>query len=96
MEFVATVAQSMGPEALAQYIIPGEYLNRLAAASGIESLGLIKTPEQLQQEQQQQQQQAQQAALLNQAGQLAKSPIAEKLYDEQQGQQTVASSPPES
>ena len=96
MEFVATVAQSMGPEALAQYIIPGEYLNRLAAASGIESLGLIKTTEQLQQEQHQQQQQAQQAALLNQAGQLAKSPIAEKLYDEQQGQQTVASSPPES
>ena len=90
MEFVATVAQSMGPEALAQYIIPTEFLNRLAAASGIEALGLIKTPEQLSQEQEQAQQQAQQQEILSQAGQLANTPIAEQFaqqIDEQQNQQ---------
>ena len=90
MEFVATVAQSMGPAALAQYIIPTEFLNRLAAASGIEALGLIKTPEQLSQEQEQAQQQAQQQDILSQAGQLANTPIAEQFaqqIDEQQNQQ---------
>ena len=96
MEFVATVAQSMGPEALAQYIIPTEFLNRLAAASGIEALGLIKTSEQLSQEQEQAQQQAQQQEILSQAGQLANTPIAEQFaqqIDEQQNQQPTP--PPE-
>ena len=83
MEFVATVGQSMGPEALQAFIKPTEFLNRLAAASGIESLGLIKTPEELQEEQQQAQQQAQQQQLMSQAGQLAKTPIAEKLFNDQ-------------
>ena len=99
MEFVATVAQSMGPEALAQYIIPNEFLNRLAAASGIESLGLIKTQEQLAEEQQQAQQQAQQQQLLSQAGQLAKSPIAEQFINNNANQQTpqpqAEATPPE-
>ena len=42
MEFMNTVAQSLGAEALAQYIVPTEVLKRLAAASGIETLNLIK------------------------------------------------------
>ena len=52
MEFVGTLAQTMGPEALAHYINPAEFIKRLAAASGIESLGLVKTEEQLAQEKQ--------------------------------------------
>ena len=99
MEFVATVAQSMGPEALAQYIIPTEFLNRLAAASGIEALGLIKTSEQLSQEQEQAQQQAQQQEILSQAGQLANTPIAEQFINNNANQQTpqpqAEVSPPE-
>ena len=47
-EFITTVAQTMGPEAIQQYIDPGEYLKRLAAANGIDVLNLIKTPEMLQ------------------------------------------------
>ena len=79
MEFVGTLAQTMGPEALAQYINPQEFIRRLAAASGIESLGLLKTDEQLAQEQQQAQQQAAQAQVMGQLGQLAKSPVGEEM-----------------
>tara|TARA_R100001463_G_scaffold132359_1_gene192988 strand:+ start:15629 stop:17239 length:1611 start_codon:yes stop_codon:yes gene_type:complete len=85
MEFVTTIAQTMGPEALAQYVNPAEVLKRLAAASGIEALGLIKDEQQLAQEQQQAQQQAMQSQVVGQMGQLAKSPIAEQYINGQQG-----------
>jgi hypothetical protein len=74
-EFITTVAQTMGPEAIQQYIDPGEYLKRLAAANGIDVLNLIKTPEMLQQEKQQQMQQQQQLELTKQAGQFASAPM---------------------
>jgi hypothetical protein len=83
LEFMTTVAQGLGPEALAQYINPTEFLKRLAAASGIQVLGLVKTEEELAGEAQQQSEQAQQMALLQQAGQLAKSPMAEQMMNPQ-------------
>ena len=76
-QFITTIAQTMGPEAIQKFIDPGEYLKRLAAAQGIDYLGLIKTPEQLQGDMQQQQQQAAQQSLVDQAGQLASSPMAD-------------------
>jgi len=81
MEFVGTLAQSMGPESIQQYINPSEFIRRLAASSGIESLGLVKTEEDLAQEQQAAQQQQQQQTLLEQAGQLSKSPMAEQMMN---------------
>ena len=95
MEFVATIAQSIGPEALATYLDTSEYLKRLAAASGIESFGLVKDQETIAAEQQEAQAQATQQSLVNQAGQLAKSPIAENYINDQQ-QQTDQTPPPES
>ena len=86
MEFVGTLAQGMGPEAIQQYINPSEFIRRLAASSGIEALGLVKTEEELGQEQQAAQQQQQQQTLLEQAGQLSKSPMAEQMMN-QNGQQ---------
>lgn len=83
LEFMSTVAQGLGPEAMAQYINPTEFLKRLAAASGIQILGLIKTEEELANESQQQAEQAQQMTLLQQAGQLAKSPMAEQMMNPQ-------------
>ena len=81
MEFIGTVAQGLGPEAMMQYIDPSEFLRRLAAASGIESLGLVKTEEALGQEREEARQQQQQQTLLEQAGQLAKSPMAEQMVN---------------
>ena len=74
-QFITTIAQTLGPEAILKYVNPTEAVKRLAAAQGIDVLNLVKTEEQLAQEQQQAQQQAQQQQLLQQAGQLAGAPI---------------------
>ena len=49
-QFITTIAQTMGPEAIQRYIDPSEYIKRLAAAQGIDTLNLVKTQEQMQQE----------------------------------------------
>ena len=75
VQFAQPLAQTMGPEVMAKYLDPAEYVKRLAAAQGIDVLNLVKTPETMQQEQQQQQQQMQQQEMLKQAGQLAGTPM---------------------
>ena len=70
-QFLATIAQTIGPEAIPQYINTEEVIKRLAAAQGIDILNLVKTQDQMQQEQQQQQAQAQEMEMTKQAGQLA-------------------------
>ena len=86
MEFVGTLAQSMGPEVMMQYINPAEFIKRLASSSGIEFLGLVKTDEQMGQEQQQAKQDQMQQQVMGQMGQLAKSPMAEQMMNPQEGQ----------
>jgi hypothetical protein len=54
-QFIAGIAQALGPQAL-QLINQTEYLNRRAAALGIDAEGLIRSPEEIQQEQEQAQQ----------------------------------------
>ena len=73
--FVQTIAQTLGPEALLRYINPSEAIKRLAAAQGIDVLNLVKTDQQLQQDMQQAQQQQVQSSLVDQAGQLAGTPL---------------------
>jgi len=87
VEFVGTLAQSMGPEALAQYVNPTEFIKRLAAASGIDYLNLIKSPESMEQEQKQAQQAQMQQSLVGQAGSLAKSPMGEQMTKQLMEQQ---------
>lgn len=87
-QFVMTIAQTMGPEALTQYIDPTEYIKRLAAAQGIDTLNLVKTAQQLQEEEAQSMEQQQQMELTKQAGQLASAPMNDpsknpKINDEQ-------------
>ena len=74
-QFVGTIAQTMGPEALMRYVDPSEYIKRLAAAQGIDVLNLVKTEETLQQEQQQLAEAQQTQALTEQAGQIMSSPM---------------------
>jgi len=51
--FLTTIAQTMGPEAIQQYINSEEVIKRLAAAQGIDVLNLVKSMQEVQQEKQQ-------------------------------------------
>jgi hypothetical protein len=75
--FIMTIAQTLGPEALMQYINADEAIKRLAAAQGIDVLNLVKSMEQIQQEQADAAQQQEDMALVGQAGNLLKSPLAD-------------------
>ena len=56
--FMTLLQQTLGPEGIATYVQPSELIRRLAAAMGMDTLGLVKNEEQLAAEQQQQQQMA--------------------------------------
>ena len=75
--FIQTLAQTVGPDVIGQFLDSGEFIKRLAAAQGIDVLNLIKTQETMEQERMQQQQMMQQQALMEQAGQFANSPLAD-------------------
>jgi len=55
--FMQTIAQTVGPEAMMQFINPDEVIKRLAAASGIDVLNLVKSMQEIQGERQQQMEQ---------------------------------------
>jgi len=76
-QFITTIAQTLGPEAISQYMNPDEAIKRLAAAQGIDVLNLVKSVDERNQEQQQAEQKQQQAMMMQQMGQLAKSPLAD-------------------
>jgi hypothetical protein len=50
-QFLQTIAGTLGPEAILQYMNPTELMTRFAAADGIDTKGLIKSAEELQAEQ---------------------------------------------
>mgnify|MGYP001297882530 FL=1 len=70
-QFLGTIAQTMGPEAIAQYINPEEVVKRLAAAQGIDPLNLIKSAKDVQQEQAAAMEQQKQMELTKQQGKFA-------------------------
>ena len=73
--FIGTVAQTLGPEALLQFIDPSEAIKRLAAAQGIDVFNLVRTPQQLQQLKEQRAQEMSQKSLVDQTGQIAGTPL---------------------
>ena len=75
IQFITIIAQTMGPEALQSLLNPDEAVKRLAASQGIDVLNLVKSVEQRNQEQAAAQQQQTQQSLVDQAGQLASTPI---------------------
>jgi hypothetical protein len=85
--FITTIAQTLGPEALMQYISPSEAIKRLAAAQGIDVLNLVKTEQQIQQELQQQQSQIAQQSLVDQAGQMVNAPLMDPQKNPTIGEQ---------
>ncbi len=90
-QFLTVIAQTMGPDAIAQYINPDEVIKRLAASSGIDVLNLVKSMQELQAEQQQQMAQQQQMMAMQQAPQMAavdqKAEQAEMQMEQQMMQQ---------
>ena len=94
--FLQTIAQTMGPQAIAQYINPDEVIKRLAAAQGIDVLNLVKSKEERQQEQQQQSAQAGEMEAIKNTPQMAQAQndaARVQLEAAQQAQQQQA--PPE-
>ena len=75
VQFITTIAQTMGPEALAQYMNPDEAIKRLAAAQGIDILNLVKSIDERNQEQEQAMQAQQAMSLTDQAGKIAGTPL---------------------
>jgi hypothetical protein len=73
--FLQTIAQNMGPEALAKYINGDEVIKRLAAAQGIDVLNLVKSMADVQGEAQQNMAMQKDMMLTQQIGQLAKTPL---------------------
>ena len=76
-QFMTTIAQTLGPEAMVQHISADEVIKRLAAAQGIDVLNLVKSMEERNAESQQQQEAQQGMELTKQAGQLLSSPMAD-------------------
>ena len=83
IQFITTIAQTMGPESIAKFINPDEYIKRLATAQGIDVLNLVKSMSEIQGEMQQQQQLGAQQELVKQAGQFASSPMADPTKNPQ-------------
>ena len=88
--FIATVAQTLGPEALMKYIDPSEAIKRLAAAQGIDVLNLVRTTEQLEQLKQQIVQDKTNQSLVDQAGQLAGTPLMDPAKNPDVADQAAA------
>ena len=92
-QFLTIIAQTMGPEAIGQFINPDEVIKRLAAASGIDVLNLVKSMDELQADQQQQMSQQQELMAMQQAPQMAA--IQQKAEQaEMQAMQQQAPTPP--
>jgi len=70
-QFLMVIAQTVGPEAIGQFVNTDEVIKRLAAASGIDVLNLVKSMQQQQNEQQQQLAQQQEMMAMQQAPQMA-------------------------
>tara|TARA_Y100001972_G_scaffold58023_1_gene71250 strand:- start:1497 stop:1829 length:333 start_codon:yes stop_codon:yes gene_type:complete len=80
--FIATIAQTLGPDSLMKYINPTEAIKRLAAAQGIDVLNLVRTPEELEQLKQVAQQDQTSKSLVDQAGQLADTSLAQQALQQ--------------
>ena len=94
-QFLTIIAQTMGPEAIGQFINPDEVIKRLAAASGIDVLNLVKSMDELQADQQQQMSQQQELMAMQQAPQMAAIQQKSEQAEMQAMQQQAPTPPPQ-
>ena len=88
--FIQTVSATLGPEALVKFIDPSEAIKRLAAAQGIDVLNLVRTAEQLEEMKAITQQDIAQKSLVDQAGQLAGTPLMDPTKNPELADQAAA------
>ena len=93
--FITTLAQTLGPEAALQYVNPEEYVKRLAASQGIDTLNLVKGMEEVMAEQQRTMQQEQQMELTKQAGSFAATEQKAIQSENDRQAATTQAGPPE-
>jgi hypothetical protein len=73
--FIMTIAQTIGPEGMMQFLNPDEFIKRLAAAQGIDVLNLVKSMDEQQEQQQAAMQQQQDMEMTKQAAAMQSAPI---------------------
>ena len=97
IQFITTIAQTMGPQALQQFVNADEAIKRLAAAQGIDILNLVKTMDERNAEQEQAMQAQQMQSLTDQAGQLAGTPLMDPSKNPElvEGLTAAAQQPPQ-
>jgi hypothetical protein len=78
-----TFSQAYGPQALAQLTDPTEYLKRLAAGMGIDTLNLIKTPQAVEQQKQEAMNQQKELSITDQTAALANTPMMDPTKNPQ-------------
>ena len=97
--FLTTLAQTLGPEAIGQFINTDEVIKRLAASQGIDVLNLVRSMQDVQQEQAAAQQQEMQMEQMRQAPNLLKAPVFDPTKNpeliEQQQAPTAEPLPPD-
>jgi hypothetical protein len=91
--FMQTIAQTVGPEAMMNFINPDEVIKRLAAASGIDVLNLVKSMQEIQGQQQQQMQQQQ--AMQEQQNVPAMAAVQQKQQQAEMQMAMQAQQPPQ-
>ena len=89
-QFLQTIAQTMGPEAIATYINPEEVVKRLAAAQGIDVLNLVKSMQEVNEEQQQAAAQQAEMEAIKQTPNLMKAPMMDPTKNP-----NIANQPPQ-
>jgi len=85
--FLTILAQTLGPEAIANFINTDEVIKRLAAAQGIDVLNLVRSMQEVQQEQAQMQQQQMQMQAAQMQVDAMKAPINDPSKNPELAQQ---------
>jgi len=93
-QFLTTIAQTMGPEAIQTYINSEEVIKRLAAAQGIDVLNLVKSMQEVQQERQAAIQQQQEMEALKQTPNMMKAPLLDPSKNPQITEQLTGEQAP--
>ena len=94
-QFLQTIAGTMGPEAIQQFINPDELIKRLAAAQGIDVLNLVKSMQEIQQKEQMMQQQAMEMEAVKGAPAMMKAPMLDPSKNPQLAGQEQQAPPPQ-